>query len=328
MDSNSAIDSKATLAPNLQSSSGRGERCRLQSDQLTMATYNDNHSESDQCIAYRAFPRLRSPIASRIAAFLEHEEEQRPVCSCLQKGDLFYDSLVVSGTRPRARNPWATVASVTLLPILLLALIVVPLFHTDSLPKRQIVTTLYVPSAAAASNGIRLPVSTSTITHASTNMKIPSAVHTRQKAPAPAVDTAGGLVGGVPGGVVGGVQGGVLNGVLNSIGIVPALAKAPAPPPKRIRVPAHVAESNLVHDVAPEYPPEAGRARIEGTVVLLAVIDKDGTVRDVRVESGLPVLAQAAIEAVKQWRYRPYLMNGEPVEVDSQITINFNLSRG
>ena len=60
--------------------------------------------------------------------------------------------------------------------------------------------------------------------------------------------------------------------------------------------------------------------------MLLAVIGKDGTVQDVRVESGLPVLAQAAIEAVKQWRYRPYLLNGEPVEVDSQITINFAFS--
>jgi protein TonB len=84
----------------------------------------------------------------------------------------------------------------------------------------------------------------------------------------------------------------------------------------------------LLHDVAPTYPPEAGRARIEGTVVLLAVIGKDGSVQNVRVETGLPILAQAAIDAVKQWRYRPYLLNGEPVEVDSQIIINFTLSRG
>jgi len=89
-----------------------------------------------------------------------------------------------------------------------------------------------------------------------------------------------------------------------------------------------MAEANLIYDVAPKYPPDAGRARIEGTVVLFAVIGKDGTVEDVRVERGLPVLAQAAIEAVKQWRYRPYLLNGEPVEVDSQITINFTMSRG
>ena len=124
------------------------------------------------------------------------------------------------------------------------------------------------------------------------------------------------------------MPGGVLSDLLRSNGSAPVLATTPTPAPKRIRVPAPMAEANLVYDVAPKYPPEAGRERIEGTVVLMAVIGKDGSVRDVRVESGLPVLAQAAIDAVKQWRYRPYLLNGEPVEVDSQITINFNLSKG
>jgi protein TonB len=107
----------------------------------------------------------------------------------------------------------------------------------------------------------------------------------------------------------------------------PVLAKTSDPAPsKRIRLAPRVVEANLIHDVAPVYPPEAGRARIEGTVVLMAVIGKDGSVEDVRVESGLPILAQAAIDAVKQWRYKPYLLNGEPVEVDSRITINFTLS--
>ena len=109
---------------------------------------------------------------------------------------------------------------------------------------------------------------------------------------------------------------------------MPVLAKTIAPVPKRVRVPAQVAEANLVYDVAPKYPPEAGRARIEGTVVLLAVIGKDGSVEDVRVKSGVSALTQAAIDAVKQWRYRPYLLNGEPVELESQITINFTLSKG
>jgi periplasmic protein TonB len=129
--------------------------------------------------------------------------------------------------------------------------------------------------------------------------------------------------------VIGGVSGGVLGELLGSTHSVPALSKAPEPAPaKRIRLAQRVVEVNLIHDVAPTYPPEAGRARIEGAVVLWAVIGKDGSVQDVRVESGLPILAQAAIDAVKQWRYKPYLLNGEPVEVDSRITINFTLSRG
>ena len=108
---------------------------------------------------------------------------------------------------------------------------------------------------------------------------------------------------------------------------VPVPVKTLDPPPvKRIRVASRVVEANLIHDVSPQYPPEAGRARIEGTVVLLAVIGTDGSVKDVRVENGLPILTQAAIDAVKQWRYKPYLVDGEPVEVDSRITINFTLS--
>ena len=292
-----------------------------------MATYNDSLLESDHGIAYPAFPRPRLRIDSRIAAVPEHEQARRPVPSSLQEWDLFQGSLVVSGAKSRPRNPWAAVGSVTLLSLLLLALVVIPLFQTDMLPERETLTMLYVPPAGAASNVTSLPVPTSTSRNTRTHMRIPSAVHTKQDAPpSPLVDTAGGLVGGVPGGVVDGIPGGGLSEVLRGTGSAPVLAKTPAPTPKRIRVPAQVAEANLIHDVTPQYPPEAGRKRIEGTVVLMAVIGKDGTVHDVRVESGLPLLAQAAIDAVKQWRYKPYLFNGEPVEVDSHITINFTLA--
>jgi protein TonB len=323
------MDSNSTLVPNPQSSSRKKEGCRVKGDHFAMATYNDNISESDLCITYPALPRSRQRIDTRIAALPEDKKEQRPESSSLQEWDLFHDSLVVSGAKPRARNPWAALGSVTLLSLLLLALVVIPLFHTDTLPTRETLTMLYVLPAAAASNITRLSVPTSTSRNTPTNIRVPSAVHRTQEVPlSPPLDTAGGLVGGVPGGVVGGIPGGALSEVLRSTSSTPVLATTPAPTPKRVRVPARVAEANLVYDVAPKYPPEAGQARIEGTVVLLAVIGKDGTVEDVRVERGLPVLAQAAIEAVKQWRYRPYLLNGEPVEINSQITINFTLSRG
>ena len=127
--------------------------------------------------------------------------------------------------------------------------------------------------------------------------------------------------------MAGGIPGGALSEVLSSTRSAAVPVKTFDPPPvKRIRVASRVVEANLIRDVAPQYPPEAGRARIEGTVVLLAVIGTDGSVKDVRVEDGLPILAQAAIDAVKQWRYKPYLVDGEPVEVDSRITINFTLS--
>jgi periplasmic protein TonB len=184
------------------------------------------------------------------------------------------------------------------------------------------------PPTAALANVIRFqapprPASTHTPTIA-----LPRVAKTPD-VPPPPVGTSDGVVGGVPGGVVGGIPGVVPGGFLSSTRSVPVPAQIPDPAPvKRIRLASRVVEANLIHDVPPQYPSAAGRERIEGTVVLLAVIGTDGSVKDVQVESGLPILAQAAIDAVKQWRYKPYMIDGEPVEVDSRITINFTLSRG
>ena len=183
------------------------------------------------------------------------------------------------------------------------------------------------PPPAATGNSVKVQAPKPVSTYTATSSAIPSPVRKTQEAPATPGGTTGGVVGGIPGGVVGGIPGGIFGEVLGSTPSVPVVAKVAEPTPvKRIRVASRVAETNLIHDVPPQYPPEAGRARIEGAVVLLALIGRDGTIQDVRVESGLPILAKAAIDAVKQWRYKPYMIDGEPVEVDSRITINFTLS--
>ena len=82
----------------------------------------------------------------------------------------------------------------------------------------------------------------------------------------------------------------------------------------------------LLKKVNPEYPEEARRGRIQGTVVLHVLISKAGDIARIEVVSGDPLLAPEAIRVVKLWRYRPYLLNGNPVEVDTQILINFTLS--
>jgi periplasmic protein TonB len=259
----------------------------------------------------------------RSAASPAEGEKELPVRTNRQGkevGDIFY--LIEAGPR----NPWAAIGSLACLSLLLMAAIVIPLFHTDPLPKRETLTMLYLQPQAAGGDATKLQAPKPASTFTPTSIAIPT-VHKTQEAPPPPVGTSGGVVGGVPGGVVGGIPGGVLSEVLSSPRSAPAPAKMPDPTPvKRIRVASRVVEANLIHDVAPQYPPEAGRARIEGTVVLMAVIGTDGSVKDVRVESGLPILTQAAIDAVKQWRYKPYLIDGEPVEVDSRITINFTLS--
>jgi protein TonB len=84
---------------------------------------------------------------------------------------------------------------------------------------------------------------------------------------------------------------------------------------------------NNLTKVNPVYPPEAKANGVSGTVVLMAVIGKDGAVKSLNAVSGPPVLAAAAMDAVRQWTYKPYLLNGNPVEVDTTITVNFNLNR-
>jgi protein TonB len=81
----------------------------------------------------------------------------------------------------------------------------------------------------------------------------------------------------------------------------------------------------LIKQVQPIYPPNALRMRIEGTVQLMATLSKNGDIAEVKIQSGDPQLAQAAASAVKQWKYKPYLLNGEPVEIQTQITVNFKL---
>jgi protein TonB len=85
-------------------------------------------------------------------------------------------------------------------------------------------------------------------------------------------------------------------------------------------------EGNLIHRVQPIYPPLAIQTRTEGSVVLAAVIGRQGSIEQVQVLSGHPMLVRAAIDAVRQWQYRPYVLNGEPVEVNTQVTVNFVLA--
>ena len=87
-------------------------------------------------------------------------------------------------------------------------------------------------------------------------------------------------------------------------------------------------EGNLVHRVQPEYPPLARQARIQGTVILRAIVNREGRIENLQLVSGHPMLVQAAIDAVRQWRYKPYVLNDQPVEVETQITVNFTLAGG
>lgn len=112
----------------------------------------------------------------------------------------------------------------------------------------------------------------------------------------------------------------------NPTDVMPVIAPA-TEFPKRVRVSTGVATGLLVNKVTPVYPDVAKAGHIQGAVILHALISKEGAVGNLQFVSGPPELAPSAIEAVKQWRYRPYLLNGRPVEVETQIQVNFTLVR-
>ncbi|HEY6339616.1 MAG TPA: energy transducer TonB [Candidatus Sulfotelmatobacter sp.] len=119
---------------------------------------------------------------------------------------------------------------------------------------------------------------------------------------------------------------GLPTGIANGGGEVrPVLPTPPPPTPHTVRV-SHMSPGSLIYQTQPVYPPIAKSARIEGQVVLAALISRDGTIENLRVVTGHPLLARSAVEAVSQWRYRPYILNNEPVEVETQITVNFYLA--
>jgi len=112
---------------------------------------------------------------------------------------------------------------------------------------------------------------------------------------------------------------------------LPYSGPAPVLPPKPVATivrairKSSMLEGNLIRKVQPSYPPMAKMAHVQGQVVLAAIISKEGTIENLRVLSGHPMLVASAIEAVSQWRYRPYILNDEAVEVETQITVNFTL---
>ncbi len=140
---------------------------------------------------------------------------------------------------------------------------------------------------------------------------------------------------GVPGGTTGGIPNGTGNFPLPFPFEPPRVeqpAPLPVPPPpppatpaQRVRVGGNVIAANLVSQVRPVYPQLAKQARVQGVVVLEAEISKEGTIENLRVLNGHPLLTQAAIDAVKQWRYKPTMLNGQPVTVVTTITVTFQM---
>jgi len=253
-----------------------------------------------------------------------------------------FEQTFVEGTGKTSR-PWTVALSFLLQMVMILIAILIPLIYTDTLPRTTLTSFLVAPPpppppppppAAAPIKVVKVIPRQFDAGRLMAPKVIPKeiAIIKEEELPPP-VGGGVGVVGGVPGGVPGGAAGGILGGILGGI---PSAAPPPPPPVEkkkeevkqvRIRVGGNVQAAMLLKPYKPIYPPLARQARIQGTVKLQAFISRDGTIQQLQVLSGHPLLIPNALDAVKRWVYKPTLLNGEPVEVVTVIDVNFTLSQ-
>lgn len=240
-----------------------------------------------------------------------------------------FEQMIESAVHRPQRNPWPYLVSLSFQILLLGVMILIPLLYTEALPKQQLLSWVVAPPpppppppppAPKVERRVVRRVSLVEAGKLRAPTKIPDRVVMikEEEMPPEAMGVVGGVPGGIPGGQMGGVIGGVIGGIPN----------APPPPerPKPLRVSSGVQEAKKTRNILPLYPPLAKQARIQGTVKLEAMIGKDGTIQNLTVLSGHPLLVQSALDAVSQWRYQPTLLNGEPVEVITYIDVHFRLN--
>jgi protein TonB len=237
-----------------------------------------------------------------------------------------------TGDWKRAAIPCAYIGEVLLVG----AMALVPLIYTEALPKALWTEVLRAPSPPPPPPS---PAATQTLHQATRHVStdeilkappsIPPTIAQIHDEPLPPAQFPSTSIG-VPGGIYTGQAGAGLDPVMQNI---LRNANSPPPPPQtskpaspaRIRKGGDVVAARVIYQPKPEYPQMAKMTHTEGTVEFEAVIGKDGTIEELKVLRGHPLLVRAALEAVRRWRYQPTLLNGEPIEVLTEITVNFKL---
>ena len=239
-----------------------------------------------------------------------------------------FSELFESVARPTTkRKRWSVAISAILQSACLLILLIVPLIYTEALPK-----TIFKTTWVGAPEPDRRTVAQAPTKRVSARA-VPALIFGVMTAPAripPRVDMSEEPPSLNESGVGQGQIGD--STVVDSPGVAPNSAEAVIPPveasvPQRVPVTSTIEAAKLISRVQPVYPPFAIQARIQGNIVLHAIIGRDGQVSELEVLSGHPLLVNAAVEAVRQWRYRPTLLNGQAVEVETTITVSFVLGQ-
>lgn len=233
---------------------------------------------------------------------------------------MFEDALLESSGRIRTHYGWLSGIAAVLNGGILCLLMLLPLLHIASLPKQALDTLIAAPAPPVAPlahlpQAVAMVQPVTRVNPFAAPVRIPTNIPDRQDAPAASIDGFSNPLA---------QQGeGLPAGIENSMGTT--LPQVQAVPVKKLAISSGVMAGNKISGSAPQYPAVAQMAHIQGTVVLAATISKNGTIENLRLISGPAMLVAAASQAVRTWRYKPYLLNGEPVEVETTINIVFNL---
>lgn len=249
--------------------------------------------------------------------------------------DTFMHALLELPSEYERRNPLEWAFSVLLHAVVIASLIIAPLYFSDALDLKAFQNTWIVappppgpPPPPAAPQVQRAMQSVTRLMQGGRMMApsvIPKKIAIIKEEPLPP-EPGGGAVGGVPGGIPGGTLGGILGGIVSGAASPMAAVAPPPPPVKRIiRVGGKVDPPKQIYSAEVKYPAIARAARIEGTVVIDAIIDEQGKVVQARVVSGPGMLIGAALQSVEQWRYEPTRLNGEPVSIEMHVEVHFAL---
>jgi periplasmic protein TonB len=235
-----------------------------------------------------------------------------------------FDQLVESTNKKATAKVWSVWVSAGVQALVLIILILIPLIYTRALPPLLSTSFLAAPPPPPPPPPPAAVVKVKPQPKFEQKMVTPTVVPKKiamihQEAPPPDVGVTGGVEGGVPGGSAAGVLGGIIGGAPGGL---------PAPPPKPsapLRIGGNVMAGRITHQVTPQYPQIARIAHVSGTVVLHAIIDEHGDITQLQYVSGPALLKESALQAVREWKYAPYQLNGQPVKVDTTISVIFNL---
>ncbi|MGA9978749.1 MAG: TonB family protein [Candidatus Sulfotelmatobacter sp.] len=242
--------------------------------------------------------------------------------------NMFTGSLLQASADQRLRRSWTTLSSFGLQTLAMGLLLLLPLVRPGGIPLlHRLATPVSLGQSVPDAPPMRARAGSATPSPSNLlNNRVMEPTRIPTGVTPIAEDEPPQPFGALGTGAAPGARSGGPNGIPSLGGgeATPVLAKPPAPP-HPIRV-SHMSPGSLLYQPQPVYPPLARAARVEGPVVLAALISKDGTIENLRVLAGHPMLVRSAVEAVSKWRYRPYILNSEPVEVETQITVNFLLA--